>query len=75
MQALELAIALSQRSNHPISRALTALDGLLDQSDAGLSKRISDFRAVPGEAFSMEDQPVDLPPQFLRQGSYNLHLI
>ena len=48
VEALELAIALSQRSNHPVSRALTSLDSLLHQSGASLSERISDFRAVPG---------------------------
>ena len=48
IEALELAIALSQRSNHPVSRALTALDGLLDQGEGSVSKRITDFRAVPG---------------------------
>lgn len=48
-QALQLAVALSQRSNHPVSRALTSLDDLLDQNGGGISHRISDFRAVPGE--------------------------
>ena len=48
VEALELAIALSQRSNHPVSRALTALDGLLDQGEGSVSKRITEFRAVPG---------------------------
>ncbi len=48
VEALELAIALSQRSNHPVSRALTSLDGLLHQNGADLSERISNFRAVPG---------------------------
>ena len=47
-QALQLAVALSQRSNHPVSRALTSLDGLLDKSGGGVSHCISDFRAVPG---------------------------
>ena len=49
VEALELAIALSQRSKHPVSRALTSLDGLLRQNGADLSERISNFRAVPGK--------------------------
>lgn len=48
VEALELAIALSQRSAHPVSRALTSLDGLLHHSGADLSERIADFRAVSG---------------------------
>ena len=48
VEALELAIALSQRSAHPVSRALTSLDGLLQHRGPNLSERIADFRAVPG---------------------------
>ena len=61
LEALELAIALSQRSNHPVSRALTSLDGLLHQNGASLSERISEFRAVPGTHKSL-NPPYTLGP-------------